>query len=174
MYNPNRSITATPTGVYVNYTDSDKVERIQYSKSDIKNEKPEKPVYSTNISKRVYRTKKQNEIYFNLVHGLKFYSPEDLDKVPYVKKMEIKEKNLHVQRRLTHWKFQIIEQNVGAVIKTVFHHSKFGRKFSEYPLKYNRWDSSTISFSQLGISRLQIEKKLIEWNFMPKNYFDLV
>jgi len=125
------------------------------------------------MSDKLYRSKTQNILYSNLVHGLKYYSPEELKKLPFKEKIEIKYQNLKVQRRLTYWKFELIENLVNGFLKSLFHKSKLVDKFCSHKIKYNKWDNSILTFKELGVTRKDIEQKLIEWGFLPQNYYEL-
>lgn len=170
-YNPNKVVSAGQHSVNVLYTDTYKSSRVIYDESSIL-----KSVQVTGHShgKETYQDNAAIKLLYNhAMHGLKYYSPEEVKKMTYVQKMAIQELHEQAQYRLNKWKFELIHQKVAAFMTTVFHKSTFAKQLAEHPCKVKMWDRTPITFKQLGIRKEHIVAKLVEWNLLPVEEYRL-
>lgn len=168
-YNPNKTVSAHVHGINILYTDTCKSHSVSYDEKS-----PLKQVQVTGHSDEHFKENRFQKILYNhAMYGLKCYTPEQIKAMTYVQKMAITDVYEQAQFKLNMWKLQLIHEKIGSFLTTLFHRSEFARQMATYPKKVSSWEKTTITFRQLGIRRKQIIQKLIEWEILPVQYYEL-
>jgi hypothetical protein len=114
----------------------------------------------------------QEKLYLPLVYGLKAFSEEKLEKIPNPIKQTIVNKHKEVQRLLNKWKHEITNKSIDKLLLSLFPKSKIAKEFANT----KGCDETMLcraSLKDVKLDKITIAKKLIENNYLPKNFFQL-
>ena len=116
----------------------------------------------------------QERLYKECLHGLGTYSAKELKAMPFQKKQAIISKKLECQKILNRWKQQKVANSMDNFLQKLFWHSPIINTLVSKTKDYAN-DSLLCyqSFRDLGISKLDIAKKLVMEGLLPKNFFTL-
>jgi hypothetical protein len=114
----------------------------------------------------------QEKLYLPLIYGLKAFPEEKLEKIPNPIKQKIVNKHKEVQRLVNKWKHEITNKSIDKLLLSLFPKSKIAKEFANI----KGCDESMLSRATLKdvkLDKIAIAKKLIENNYLPKNFFQL-
>jgi hypothetical protein len=114
----------------------------------------------------------QNELYKRCLIGLDFYSPQELYNMNSAKKSKIFNKHKNVQSLLNLWKQEITIEKTNAWLSVIFPKSQLISDICN-DKSISKKFINTLSFKELGINKEQVIDKLIDNNFLPKNFASL-
>ena len=115
----------------------------------------------------------QNKLYKSCTYGLGAYSQKELKQMSFSERLSIIGRFLKVQEILNRWKQELVSKAVNDFLSSVFYHSKSVKRLIEKSNNYTDDDLICYhSFKDLGISKLDIAKKLIQESILPKNFLN--
>ncbi len=168
-FNPEKTISANPSGIVVSYRDSNKTSFVKY-------EVVEKIQISGTVKyqKMVkYFTPQQKELYQKVVHGFAAYTPEQIASMSEKTKIDVTVTYTKAKRILTRWKQELIFSHVNSILSALFPKSMVVKQMIETEGYVEEDRDTFISFKELGVSQEKIAEKLIEFGLLPKNFFQL-
>ena len=114
---------------------------------------------------------KQHLLFKRVLHGLKIYKKEEIDKMHWDKKKRIIKVWKRSQHVLNKWK-QWIGYKQSNVIFGIFTHSKLAKAFIDAPFEYLPDYKNKLTLKQCGIEYEHVIIKFIEEGLLPKNFFE--
>ena len=114
-------------------------------------------------------TETQNLLYSRAIKGLEIYSQEELYAMNSSKKTKIFKKQKEVQTMLNLWKQELTNSITNRLLGEMFPKSAFIASLIDNT-EVSKNYTNTLSFKDLGINKAKIINKLIEENFLPKNF----
>lgn len=170
--NPNKVVTAGPNNFCISYTDSKKHHWMKYE--SIQNTKD----IQSKIPNRLYQEKlrlspKQVKMYRLAVYGVEALTPEELTNISASESDNIRKTQSRTQRLINTWKQEIINNTVNNLLVSLFPHSKLINSFVQEGNFTSQKDINPFSFKELGISQKMLIDKLVEWNVLPNNFYQL-
>jgi hypothetical protein len=125
------------------------------------------PTQSFNDYSRLSET--QNLLFNRAIKGLEIYSQEELYAMNSSKKTKIFKKQKEVQTMLNLWKQEITNRKTNALLNELFPKSAFIAALIDNT-EVSKNYTNTLSFKELGINKVKIINKMIDENFLPKNF----
>ncbi len=172
-FNPNKSVTATSRGINIHYTDSFKSSSVFYDeRSSLKqlqvtgNAKIQTIVFSN-----LNQTQKRQ--YNLLMHGIKTLSQEEINSLSYTGKLRILNNFEDAQIKLNVWKQELLDIKLGSILMSMCPKCDLVLDLCKYPKAINSWEPCVITFKQLRVKKEQIIEKLMEWEMLPTDYYQL-
>jgi hypothetical protein len=126
------------------------------------------------IEEQVKLSPKQKDLYSKVVYGFKAYTKEEIAAMSERKKMNVTVTYTKAQRILRNWKQDITFSFIDKLLVTLFPKSPIVSQMcsTEGHLEdYSKEDE--ISFKDLGINQQKIIDKLLEFELLPKNFYEL-
>jgi len=171
MINSDKTISANSRGVVISYGDSNKHMFTTYA-TDIKKIQLNGTSKYQNIKKVTRFTPVQEELYSKIVYGFLACTKEEINTMSKSKKHYISMTYTKAHRILNRWKQEIINEKIDGLFTKLFPKSPITKQM----VKVKGYDDNldvTIPFKDLGISRQAIANKLIEFNILPANFYQL-
>ena len=165
--NPNKTVSASATGMVISFTDSNKHQFVRF-------DKPTKPVYR----KRYQETEapvfnnKQQKMYLEALYGLSVYPQEMVNKMPRNVVMRIITRYEIVQKVINRWKQEIVNQRVDRLLLNLFPKSPIVKAMVDVK-GYDDTIKTRVSFKDLGVDEYRIARKLVDEKLLPQNFFNL-
>ncbi|HEY4062276.1 MAG TPA: hypothetical protein VGM30_10270 [Puia sp.] len=184
MANPNKTSHCNEKSVTVYYTDSKHHFTLPYESNQIQDlqlhgNSFEGKSYQDRTPSLVFESDVfspyQNRLYKDALHGLSMYTDKEIATMSFKDKLKIENLHKRAQRVLNEWKQSIVSKEVDDLLLSLFHKSTFLKKsIIERTKNYtNNALTNYQSFAELGISRIDIAKKLIEQGILPRVFFNL-
>ena len=172
-FNPEKTISATASGIIISYGDVKKHQYVSYESSYVK----EIQLHGTTRyqqNNNVTFTPTQENLYLKALHGLDAYDKKELKSITKESFDKIKATYSRVQWILKKWKQELIANSVDDLLLSIFPRSAVIKDFvsatgyhDDIPKK------DQMSFKELGITMSMIADKLIECNILPQNFYQL-
>ena len=109
-----------------------------------------------------------------MLHGLKVYKPEEVNKLHWDKKRRITKVWKRSQREINAWKQTICNKRINAYLSKTFKHSPTAQYMASIPADEILDDyTNTMSFKDLGITYEDVILKFMSLGLLPKNYLQL-
>ena len=173
--NQNKTISCNSNGIIISYGDAKKHQFIHYQNNHVKNIQLYGTVKYQQITKTPRFNPKQNDLFAKLMYGFKMFSREELNEMPEITKINIKIGYTKTQRILSKWKQDLTFSKLDELLLFLFPKSPIVKQMSETKGQLDEIaKEDEISFRQLGLTDNQIADKLIEYNLLPQNFFNLV
>lgn len=166
MINPQKTITGSSKGIFVNYLDKKQTSVFMPYKNSILEDK--KINKSVNEDFNV----KQHELYSKLIHGLRALTEEKVKTLTIKEKVLIQTNHIKVQKALNVWKQELSHNISSSFLEKMFPHSKLVKNVVKMVDCEDDF-INTCTFKELGINKFDIAKKLIELKFLPSDFFEL-
>jgi len=172
--NPNKTISASATGVLICYADSQKHQWMYYDNKTNPNNKhyPAKGVSKYQQLEFKSFNKTQQQLYNQVVYGLSSYSESELAELSPAKKRKITDLFNKTQILLNLWKQEIINESVNSFLSKMFPNSRVVKDLAEMKDVDNKIKNK-MSFKELKITRVMIATRLVEAKILPVNFFNL-
>jgi len=111
----------------------------------------------------------QHKLFKHVMVGLEMYTPQELYAMNSSKKAKIFKRHKQAQTMLNLWKQQLTNEFTNKLLSSLFPKSELIQHFAaDYSTSKNF--INTLTFKQLGISKNMLVNKLIQENFLPKNF----
>ena len=173
--NTEKSISANSRGIIISYGDANKHQYMTYeTPAHVKKIQLEGTVKYQRIEEDVKLTPKQKDLYSKVVYGFKAYTKEEIAAMSERKKMNVTVTYTKAQRILRNWKQDITFSFIDKLLVALFPKSPIVSQMcsTEGHLEdYSKEDE--ISFKDLGINQQKIIDKLLEFELLPKNFYEL-
>lgn len=171
--NPNKTISANSKGITISFGDVNRHKFVYYSNNDyvrkiqqngtVKYQSLEAPEFNT----------VQQHLYNQAVYGLKYFPNEVIMEMKAEKIRNIQEIHNRAKHIINNYKQEVASENVDLFLLKLFPKSPVikqmvSTKGTDPFIKVN------ISLKDLKISPLMLAKRLVEYNVLPKNFFNLV
>lgn len=166
--NPNKTISVNSKGFVITFTDSNKHHFIKFENQDLPKRNP---VKCQEIETPVFNSTQQR-IYAEALYGMNIYTDREADQMPKSKVAAIFDTYHKVQKLINRWKQQIVNDKIDHFLLSLFPHSSITKTFVETKGVDDSIKVKT-SFKDLNISQLKIAAKLVEFDLLPKNFFEL-
>jgi ribosomal protein S19 len=170
--NLNKTASASKNGVVICYTDVQKHHFLYYENIQVDKHVPLKGVSKYQQLEFQSFNTTQQKIYNEVVYGLSSFTEKELSEMSKTKKRKIAEKFEKAQRLLNYWKQEIINETVDNFLTKLFPKSTITKTFVDTK-GVDIHVKNKSSFKDLKITRVMIASKLIEFNILPLNFFDL-
>ena len=170
MYNPNQTASANSKGLILSFRDTNKHSFISYEIDGVSKFQSDLPKYQE-FENPVFNTIQQ-KIYGEAVYGLNFFTEKQIIKMPAEKKHFIIQTYNKVQKILNCWKQDVANEKVDRLLLNLFPNSRITKAL----VKTKGYDESIKikhTFKDLGLSQLNIAKKLVDSKVLPENFFNL-
>jgi hypothetical protein len=116
----------------------------------------------------------QTELYRRALYGLRIYPQPVIRSMTNAQRKKVTKKMKRTQRVLNLWKQQICNYQANRVIEKHFKMTPIVKKLLELHADYVDVEYvNNLSFSDLGVKRHHIIRKLIVEDILPKNFYDL-
>lgn len=149
---------------------SKRIERYQYL--GLLSEYQLHPFLKVNSFQYTKLNKYQHFLFKRVLHGLKVYTPEEVNKLHWDKKRRITRVWKRAQKELNAWKQIICNKKVNSYLRQTFYKSKFALDMANVPAEETFDDyRNTMSFKDLGIKYEDIILKFMSVGLLPKNFF---
>jgi hypothetical protein len=111
----------------------------------------------------------QTKMFKHVMVGLEMYTPQELYAMNSSKKAKIFKRHKQAQVMLNLWKQELTNEFTNKLLGTLFPKSELIKHFaSDYSTSKNF--INTLSFKELGITKNMLVNKLIQENFLPRNF----
>ena len=114
----------------------------------------------------------QHFLFKRILHGLKMYKQDEVEKMHWDKKRRITKVWKRGQNVINEWK-QLISYKQMQPIFSIFAKSELGREIYEMPFEYLPNFKNRMTLKELGITYEDLIIKFIGKGLLPKNYFSL-
>jgi hypothetical protein len=176
--NQNKTISCNSNGIIISYGDANKHQFVNYGQQ-LPNYVRKIQLHSTvkyqNIEEKTKLNFKQKDLYSKVVYGFKAYTKEELQQMPERARQNVIITYSKAQRLLRNWKQDLTYSFVDKLMLTLFPKSSIARQMSEVSGHLDDVsEKDEIPFIDLGINQDAIINKLIEFDLLPKNFYQLV
>lgn len=166
-----KTVSAVTNGMIISYTDAKKHKFVKYvrdiqTKGTVKYQKIQREEF----------TPLQEKIYCRTLLGFEAYTEKELSKMTEKQKLDIKLNFTLVHRMLKRWKQDLIFNSIDNLLLSLFPKSSVAKAFANtkgYLQSNEISKEESLTFKDLGISEKNIADKLIEYNFLPQNFYQL-
>lgn len=174
-FNSEKAISANSNGIIISYRDANKHQFMKYeTPAHVKKIQLKGTVKYQKIEE-VKLSPKQKDLYSKVVYGFKAYTIEEIKNMSERKKINVTVTYTKAQRILRNWKQDLTFNNLDNLMLTIFPKSSIVKALcSTTGHLDNVSKEDEISFKDLGINQNQILDKLIEFQLLPKNFYQLV
>jgi hypothetical protein len=173
MRNSEKTISANSKGIVVSYGDVNKHMFTSYNRSEYVRKIQLEGTKRYQKIEVVELNPHQTDLYHKIVYGFTACTNEELNVMSTSKRMEIKKSYTIAQRIFNRWKQNVINENINSLFSKLFPSSPVTKAMVCTNGYDDTLDCSHISFRELGITRKQIIDKLIEFNLLPQNFYNL-
>lgn len=169
--NVEKTVSANSKGIIVSFGDVNKHKFVGYENPQVKAiqlhgnakyQEFERPVFNST----------QQRIYSETLYGLNVYSIKQVAKMPKEKKDEISARYARVQCVLNNWKQDVVNKSVDDFLVSLFPHSTLVKRMSSVK-RYTYDHHESYTFKELGLTQEKIAEKLLQFNLLPSNFFNL-
>lgn len=173
--NVNKTISCNSNGIVISYGDANKHQFMRYeTPSHIKKIQLEGTAKYQKIEEEFKLSPKQKDLYSKVVYGFKAYTKEEIQTMSERKKTNVTVTYTKAQRILRNWKQDLTFSFVDRFLLAIFPKSPIVSQMCQikgHLADYDKEDE--ISFKDLGITQEQIVNKLIEFELLPQNFYQL-
>jgi hypothetical protein len=127
--------------------------------------------YSLEFERDPY-SQQQNLLYKRAMFGLNIYTREEVQKMHWQKRKRIKKVQIRTQKELNLWKQELVNNLTNKLLSTMFPKSPVTKALLDYSYTDSEF-KNTISFTDLGIKKSDIVKRLITKGLLPNNFNSL-
>lgn len=114
----------------------------------------------------------QNRMFKHVMVGLNLYTPEQLYAMNSSKKAKIFKRHKQAQAMLNIWKQELTNKVTNSLLAGLFPKSQLVKEIIEDNSTSDKF-VNTLSFKDLNIHKTDLINKLIQENFLPKNFATL-
>jgi len=171
MRNSDKMISANSKGIIISYGDVNKHMFTSYENKYVKKIQLEGTVKYQKVE--VKFTPLQKSLYSQTVYGFSAFTKEELLNMSKTKKSKVLIAYTRAHRILNRWKQELINESVNSLMGKLFPNSPVVKAMAAVNGYDDNLDCTDIHFKDLGISRKQIVDKLIEFNLLPVNFYQL-
>tara|TARA_R110000744_G_scaffold235501_1_gene353184 strand:- start:135 stop:611 length:477 start_codon:yes stop_codon:yes gene_type:complete len=114
----------------------------------------------------------QHFLFKRVLHGLKMYTKDEIDKMHWDKKRRIIKVWKRTQTVINKWK-QWVAYTDSKKIFSIFTNSKLGKELYEMPFEYMPDFKNKLTLKECGIEYEHLIIKFITEGLLPKNYFNI-
>ena len=114
----------------------------------------------------------QHFLFKRVLHGLKMYTKDEIDKMHWDKKRRIIKVWKRTQTVINKWK-QWVAYTDSKKIFSIFINSKLGKELYEMPFEYMPDFKNKLTLKECGIEYEHLIVKFITEGLLPKNYFNI-
>jgi hypothetical protein len=181
MVNKNKTVHSSGNQITVYYTDSKKHFVIPYPASPLEkiqlfgntvNGKSVQDQQTQIIYESDEFSPYQTKLYKEVMHGLSIYPDNQVKQMPFREKMKIINTHKRTQQVLNLWKQSIVNPAVDKFLLALFPRSKAIKAMIEETRDVTDPTVTNYqSFSDLGITKVQIARKLVEAGILPETFF---
>ena len=173
--NSEKTISANSKGIIISYGDVNKHMFTHYESkySFINKIQIEGTTKYQKISETKQFTFLQQEMYEKIVYGFAAYTKEELVSMSKTKKFSVTIAYTKAHRLLNRWKQEIINEQMNTLLVKIFPNSPIIKQMLSVNGYDDNLDAKNILFKDLGISKQAIATKLIEFGFLPNNFYQL-
>lgn len=172
--NSDKTISANSKGIIVSYGDVNKHMFTHYESrySFINKIQVEGTSKYQQTSETKHFSFLQQEMYDKIVYGFSAYTREEVQGMSKSNRFRITSTYTKAHRLLNRWKQEIINQKMDSLLIKLFPNSPVIKQMVSVD-GYD--DNLTVktTFKELGITREAIANKLIEFGFLPTNFYQL-
>tara|TARA_R100001015_G_C4515733_1_gene86137 strand:- start:16 stop:489 length:474 start_codon:yes stop_codon:yes gene_type:complete len=115
---------------------------------------------------------KQHFLFKRVLHGLKLYKKEEIDKMHWDKKRRVIKVWKRSQDVINKWKQWLCHKKANAIF-AIFENSKDAKALIAIPFEYMPDYKNKMSLRDCGIEYEHLIIKFIEEGLLPGNYFDI-
>jgi hypothetical protein len=175
--NQNKTISCNSNGIIISYGDANKHQFVNYGQQ-LPDYVKKIQLYGTvkyqNIEEKPKLNFKQKDLYSKVVYGFKAYTKEELQQMPERARKNVMINYSRAQRILRNWKQDLTYSFVDKLMLSLFPKSSIARQMSQTSGHLEHIaEEDEILFSDLGINQEAIINKLIEFDLLPKNFYQL-
>lgn len=165
--NQNKTVSANSKGIVVSFRDVNKHKFIPYDSQYVKQIQLHGTAKYQQLEVEVFNPT-QRRIYNEALYGFAIYSPKEIQELSPSKKHFI-QKNYHrVQRFLSKWKEELLNQRIDNYLLELFYKSPLIKEFVELSRSEYQFANDNDRLSDEVIAR-----KLVEFKLLPSNFFNL-
>lgn len=129
---------------------------------------------SSKVVKYDTMSKRQQELYNRLIHGLKIYSDEELFTMNSAKKNKILKRHRDAKSYINLWKQQVVNQKNNTIMTTFFGENPAPEiKFLLSEDFICKKFINTMSLRDLGITKVDVIEKFTALGMLPKEFAEL-
>ena len=114
----------------------------------------------------------QHFLFKRILHGLKMYTKEEIDKMHWDKKRRIIKVWKRSQEVINKWKQFIAYQDSNKIF-SIFAGSKLGKELYEFPFEYLPDYRNKLTLKECGIEYEHLIVKFIDEGLLPKNFLNI-
>ena len=154
----------------INFEEQRKMERYTYLGM-----LSEYQLYLQNNSKELVYSKlnpKQHFLFKRILHGLKLYKKEEIEKMHWDKKRRITKVWKRGQNAINHLKQWVTYKQMQPIFR-IFTKSEFGRELYEMPFEYMSDYKNKMTLQELGLNYEDLILKFMGEKLLPTNYLSL-
>ena len=115
---------------------------------------------------------KQHFLFKRILHGLKLYKKEEIEKMHWDKKRRITKVWKRGQNAINHLKQWVTYKQMQPIFR-IFTKSPLGREIYETPFEYLPDYKNKMTLKELGINYEDVILKFMSVGLLPKNYLSL-
>lgn len=116
---------------------------------------------------------KQNRLYKLAMYGLDALKEEERRRLSFKETLKIEQAHSKTQRFLNRWKQQLISDCISNFLLKSFPHSKVIKEICQDNTYTCDKEVSMMSFASLGMTKKKRIEKMIEWQILPSNFYNL-
>lgn len=173
MRNSDKTISANSKGIIISYGDVNKHMFASYNRSEYVSKIQLEGTKKYQKIDVIVLNNVQKDLYHKIVYGFSAYTKEELTAMSKSKKFKTTIAYTKAHRILNRWKQEIINESINSLFIKMFPNSPIVKQIVSINGYDDTLDCSYIHFKDLGISRKQIINKLIEFNLLPSNFYQL-
>lgn len=173
MRNSEKTISANSRGIIISYGDVKKHMYSSYDRSghvrkiQLEGTKKYQPIDV------IVLNDVQKDLYHKIVYGFTACTKEEMAMMSKTKKNKIVIAYTKAHRILNRWKQELINEKMNSLMSKLFPNSPIVKQMVSINGYDDTLDCSHIHFRDLGISRKNIINKLIEFELLPANFYQL-
>lgn len=168
--NSSKTVTATKDKLCITY-DNSKYQWIEYD-----NNSPFQSIQQgTTFSKRESLSLNPNQVklYRKALYGIEALTPEEVKQLTFQENLRITRLQNKCQRLINKWKQEITNNVVLDFFTLLFPKSSLTKAFSETKDYTTDKEINPLPFRKLGITQKSLVEKMIEWEVLPKNFYQI-
>lgn len=174
-FNTEKSISANSNGIIVSYGDANKHQFMRYeTPAHIKKIQLEGTVKYQKVEEEVKLSPKQKDLYSKVMYGFKAYTKEEIAVMSKSKRTNVTITYTKAQRVLRNWKQDLTFSFIDRLLLSMFPKSPIVKQMCQVDGHIDEVaKEDDISFKDLGISQQQIINKLIQFELLPQNFYQV-
>jgi len=171
--NVNKTISCNSNGMVISYGDANKHQYIGYN-SYVSKIQLEGTTKYQKIEEEFKLNPKQKDLYAKIIYGFKAYTKEEIAVMPEATKVNITRTYTKAQRILRNWKQDITFSNLDNFMLSLFPKSSIVKAMCATTGYIDDLPKEEeIPFKELGIKQQHIIGKLMEFELLPLNFYQL-